>query len=480
MALILFVLMASVLVDIAAPRVGMDRVAAIALLVFLPCAWRQYGIKEVGIATAAAASAVILLASSPPADAVGTILAALANGARLVALILCLTFLRNAAAASPLVARTGRYLARQPPGRRYLALSAGGHLFGLMLNFGVINLLGPVVRESGRTTADATAEDRRRALIRRRRMMVALIRGFSLVMVWSPASVAQAVLITSVAGLAWIDLVPYTLTWVAVVWALGWLQDRIAWHRARQRPSGTVPGTRPFGEFHGEADAGQWRDLAGLCAITAGMLGCVVLLNAAAGLSLLQSVMTAAPIFAVIWLGIQPQRATLASRSIETWQTLRNTVRHDLPAQGREVALLGSAGFIGVALPALIPSDVLVGIVDPAVIAQPVAGVVMMAAVIIGGTAGISPLIMVPILGGLLTSLPVGTVDPVFAGLAISAGWGLCNGSTPFAASAVLAGRFVDSGPERVVWRWNGAFTVLAMAVCALFLFAISPLLPPG
>ena len=312
-------------------------------------------------------------------------------------------------------------------------------------------------------------------------MMTALIRGFSMVMVWSPATVGQAVLVTSIPGLTWIDLVPYTLSWVAAVWALGWFQDRFAWRHSRRRNAAAAPATGAIAPPTAQDD-GSWHHLAGLCAITAGMLGLVVGLNAVAGLTLLQSVMIAAPGFAIGWLALQANGSSgaPAGRLSLTGARLRDTIRDDFPRQGREVALLGAAGFIGVVLPAIIPADFLVGFVDPASLPQPVVGIAMMLTLVIGGLIGISPLIAVPVLGGLLASVPDAAINPVFAGLSLAAGWGLCNGSTPFSASAVLAGRFVDSGPETVVWRWNGAFTALATVVCAGFLFAVSPLLPSG
>lgn len=36
-------------------------------------------------------------------------------------------------------------MVRQPPGRRYLALALGSHLIGLVLNFGVLPLVGAMV-----------------------------------------------------------------------------------------------------------------------------------------------------------------------------------------------------------------------------------------------------------------------------------------------------------------------------------------------
>ena len=49
-----------------------------------------------------------------------------------------------------MIDRGGRYLVNQPPGRRYLALTFGGHIFGILLNMGGLALLASML-EAGET-----------------------------------------------------------------------------------------------------------------------------------------------------------------------------------------------------------------------------------------------------------------------------------------------------------------------------------------
>jgi len=63
---------------------------------------------------------------------------ALQKGAFIAAFFSALTSLRHAADTSPAITRCGQFLAEQPPGRRYAALTAGGHVFSLLLNYGAI------------------------------------------------------------------------------------------------------------------------------------------------------------------------------------------------------------------------------------------------------------------------------------------------------------------------------------------------------
>ena len=83
----------------------------------------------------------VVLAAEPP----HLFLAGWRRGASYAAFFLALTTLRDAAETSPLVRRCGQHLVAQPPGRRYAALTAGGHVFGITLSYGAIELLAAMV-----------------------------------------------------------------------------------------------------------------------------------------------------------------------------------------------------------------------------------------------------------------------------------------------------------------------------------------------
>ena len=55
---------------------------------------------------------------------------------------LSLCCLRKAASSSPAMEKCGRYLAEKKTSIRYLTLTFGGHMFGVILSFGSISLLG--------------------------------------------------------------------------------------------------------------------------------------------------------------------------------------------------------------------------------------------------------------------------------------------------------------------------------------------------
>jgi len=113
--------------------------AGLAILLFLLLEFRhQRRYAQVLFVALFAIGMVGVLLAADPAH---LFLAGWRRGASYAAFFVALTTLRDAAETSPLVRRCGQHLVAQPPGRRYAALTAGGHMFGITLSYGAIELL---------------------------------------------------------------------------------------------------------------------------------------------------------------------------------------------------------------------------------------------------------------------------------------------------------------------------------------------------
>ena len=64
------------------------------------------------------------------------------------AFVAVLGLLRAAASRSETTAAAGRYLVTQPPSRRYLAMTLGGHFFGILFNIGGLALLIDMIKKA--------------------------------------------------------------------------------------------------------------------------------------------------------------------------------------------------------------------------------------------------------------------------------------------------------------------------------------------
>ena len=136
-------------------------------------------------------SAIGLIGIATVDDPWPLFLAGWQRGAVYGGFFLALSCLRDAAETSPLVRRCGRHLVAQPPGRRYAALTGGGHLFGIILSYGAIDLLGAMVTRANAVSAAAHWQEAR--ILRARRMLMAIHRGFCVMNCWNPLNLMTVI-----------------------------------------------------------------------------------------------------------------------------------------------------------------------------------------------------------------------------------------------------------------------------------------------
>ena len=115
------------------------------------------------------------------------LLAGIDLAAYFASFIALLTALKIAAERSASVLTVGRYLIKQPTGRRFIATASGGHALGVFLNFGAISLMAPLI-QSATIRADGTVDQDLE-----RRQMSALLRGFAWILLWAPTTLTQTV-----------------------------------------------------------------------------------------------------------------------------------------------------------------------------------------------------------------------------------------------------------------------------------------------
>jgi hypothetical protein len=130
-----------------------------------------------------------------------------------------------------------------------------------------------------------------------------------------------------------------------------------------------------------------------------------------------------------------------------------------------EVLGLGSAGFIGAAIPALVPATAVTGLLETLGL-PPAALLVVVSALMLGlGQIGINPIVASSIVGGALVHLAHESVPPMALILTLMGPWTLYPMISPLAASTIMCARFADTTPTTVGWRWNGVFMVLTFIV---------------
>lgn len=376
--------------------------------------------------------------------------------------VTALAFLREAAATSRLVRECGYRIINQPPAKRYLTLTSGSLLFGIILNIGAINLLGVMTSRSNTLRAAGGNLEIQQA--RGRRMALALLRGFALTPLASPFSITLVVVLSSFPGLRWQDVLPLGFLAAAVLLGYGWWRDR------RKAPRHLRALTPPLDT------AGGWRPLLRFLALVLGIVGVAVGLELLLEIPLVLAILLTAPPMGLLWMAVQRKRygpvRALGYASIH----LGRRAVHLFPSLRSEVGILGGAGFTGVLLAAMLPPDLIADLLQALHLNGSIIAVVMMAVVVLASHIGLNPIVTVTLLAAALPDPQTLGVAPAVMGLAFMSAWALAVNSSPLTASVLLLSRLAGTTPATLGYRWNGGYTVggfLLLAGLLLLLGAV-------
>jgi len=409
-------------------------------------------------AMVSAAAAVAWLA-----DPARVLAHAVGEAASLAGLFTALGFLREAAETSALIHRCGDLMVRQPPGRRYLVLSLGSHLISLVLNFGVLSLLGVMVMRGN--TAEAAGGDQRVVAVRRQRMMTALLRGFTVMTVWSPLSVAFAVVQSVVHGLPWSRLLPLQVGLAALQLALGWLIDRLAF----------PVHAPPAGEAHLD-----WTPLLRLAALIAAVVVAAVAVSEALGVRMVMGAVLVVPPSAFAWLAVQHRARGAAGAARAAGEVLASRLVVTLPAFRNEVAMLGGAMFLGTVVAAFIPPDDTARLVAALHLPPLLLSILLAWSVMALAQIGLSQLVTVTLLAGALADLGRIGIDPLVLASGLMGSWALSSCSTPVGAAILIVARLAGVSTATVARDWNGVYVVTGALLLAVWMIGLDFILSHG
>lgn len=366
----------------------------------------------------------------------------LGTAAFIAAFFAALGTLRNAADSAPSIRACGRFLSQQPPGRRYLALTVGGQLFALLLNYGAIVLLGSLATANANEEPDAEIRAHRT-----RRMLLAIQRGFLSTLPWSPLSFAVAISTALIPGTSWAGmLLPCMATGLILV-GLGWALDTIFKPRLSRRPAQRAD------------PEGDWSLLLPLFVLLGVLVSAVLVLNAMTQVRIVGLVIVIVPVISVVWIGLQAGPGDAARRIA---QRVRSYVGVELPGYRGEITLLMMAGYIGTVGAHLLVPVVAASGVDLAALPAWVILVALVWVIPMAGQLGMNPILAVSLLAPLLPGAAEMGVSPTAIIVAITAGWTLSGATSPYTATTLLIGSFAGISAGQVGRRWNGGFALLA------------------
>ncbi|MGK9063353.1 MULTISPECIES: hypothetical protein [Pseudomonas] len=428
-------------------------VAGIALLVFVLLQWsgisltyRIFAIVAPGLAAGLWFSAKIDSAA---------LAAGLDRAAFFTFFLTSLAVLRESAKTSSLVRSCGKVLVNQPPGRRYLLMAFGSHLFSVMLNIGALNVLGTMVRRAVRPSSDLEAL--RIGTIRRKRMLTATIRGFCGVPLWAPTSVTMLLVLSGIPDLSWEQYAPLGLFWTLLFILWGAVLDRFAYQRPKVQ----------------SVNGGGLVQLIPLVALVALIPGLAFVLSRITGLQLFSTLLMCAPAIGLIWIWVQYRGKPIGIKTGLMLRRMRRSFPETFTSQRNEVVLFTSSGFIGVILIPLIDPAAASAFLTQANISNATLMVCISLIMLTFSFIGINAIITVTLMLGALQQLPELNIHPLIQASVIAITWAVFAGASPFTASLRFISSFSGISPLRFGLEWNGGFSASVLAIMYLTLYLV-------
>ncbi|MGI9316880.1 MAG: hypothetical protein ACR2QW_06085 [bacterium] len=419
--------------------------AAMALVALLSI--RKIGIRETYLLIISGVLAVAVYFQH--FDPISTYQNALNQAAFMMAFILLLGLLYEAAVNSPAITECGRYITGQLPGRRYAALHLGTGLMSVLFNLGVISLLTPLIQGGVRTANPGDPLNP----IRERRQLVAVQRGFAWGIIWSPTALAPLTILDLVPGIdrpRWI-MVGFIIASIAML--IGWLEDYLRFRyisRARQTPRPPPPAL-PRSALLRFTAAFFW------------LLSLTLWFSNLSNDTVVFGLMLACPPMMIGW--VLAQQGFNAGAFSRTQIHMRSIIFSKLPHTAPVAITLACSGFIGRAAAALVPADQLIAAVGIGVLPDYVFLSLLPLAITLLSFLALSPIVTSVFLGSVLGTLEVLPIDATLLAISISCGWALAMTISPFVTLVLVMVRASGHSGTTLSLRWNLSFALVSAAM---------------
>jgi hypothetical protein len=318
-----------------------------------------------------------------------------------------------------------------------------------VLSFGMMNLLCGSLSETLRERG-ITGESRLKWL---RSVLISALRGFALVPLVAPTSVAVAILTRELPQLSWSMLLPYGLAASVVLVVVGWMLEQ---HRFRQVSSERVALEQwPPGSLQ----------LLGLVLVVFVVMAVIVALT---DFKVSVAAMMAVPsvtLFYMMWH--ERSFAVVLEESATQVSSMNN-----------EMAIFAASAILGVSISSVIPENALSGLATSAG-GMWVLAVAGMLSLPLLSAIGIIPITVLSVQAGLLPQLIAEGMDPLLISVALVTGFSLAMMISPFGPAVMLLSRFGQVSRWVVAFRWNGVF-ILIVVPLLLALLALEIIVLPA
>ena len=387
----------------------------------------------------------------------------LQSSAFVAAFFLSLSCLRNAASSSQAIEKCGEFLANQNPSKRCLALILGGHIYGIILSYGAISLLGSLAERGARR--EANIEIRK---IRTKRMLLAVQRGFIAMTCWSPLTFSVAITTSIIDGSSWSGAAIPCFISALILMILGLLLD--FFHKSKINVN--------INSNDLIRKTGSWNTVMPLIFLFIFLLSLIGSAQYITNLRAVAVVMLIVPIFSLAWIIYQNYNGKDTKiLYIRTKERVSGYIFKDIVNYKSELILLIMAAFIGTMASSIIAPYINSDVINFSSIPTWLVLVGILWLMPITGQIGMNPILAVYLIAPLLPQAANLGVSPNAIILALTSGWALSGISSPYTASTLLIADLAKITPIQAGLKWNGLFTLMGGLLLSCWVIFISQFL---
>ncbi|WP_417228193.1 hypothetical protein [Amphritea sp.] len=429
--------------------------AAIATIAFFAMQWPQMNTTARILLGAAASSTLLLSLTQDPLNTAAT---ALSRACYFATFLVALTFLRLAAKHSMMVSRCGELVVNQPPALRYGIISYASYIFGIVLNFGVIHLLGQMIAKGN--TLESAGNLIRIQEKRRQRMSLALLRGFAVLPLASPFSITMTLMLAAIPDLNWLKLLPIGIATAAMLILLGWILDYVQ-----------NPHPAPIEAQYKDSTLSwlpAWKFLALILSIFS--LAALIERFTPANLSL--AIIILSPVFGILWIYLRHYREGKTYK--HTYQQIKLELPHEITGLRSEISIMTGACFFGIIIADTLPHDTLVQLVEVLHITGTPLAITACVLITLLSHIGLNPIVTVTIIASVLTPAESFELSPELLAIGLMSGWCLAMNSSPVAIPTLLISKITGCLPRIITYRWNVLYTLLSIIGLSVWLSVLN------
>jgi len=359
-----------------------------------------------------------------------------------ILLFASVTLLQYPALHSPSMQVVRVMVTNLPPGKRYLWLSLASHFLAAITNFAGFALLASFV-------AASAAGDLRK------RMALALSRGFVAASTWSPFFLAMAVVVSLMPNLRWLDVAAPGIFLGLCLIFFGSFYDHIT---RRDAPPASPAPMPPI--------AGRNVAMLHLGLLSAILVGGVAALDAVAHLSMSATIAIVVTAFSLCWFAILAADKSAEAIPVDAREYAADLVDSVGGLRGLSVLFI-AANILGQGVAAAVDGQMLVN----AAASIGISGIwwipFLLCIIGVGSFCGLHSVIMIVIIGHTLQPAAIGLSQATLALLMLTS-WGIGGVLSPLSNLTLYAANMLGQSNWSMAWRDNGPYAIGCIAISAV------------